>query len=223
MWNFTYIKAAMSTGRHTRPRTLLLGIAIGLTVAGVSACGSADRGASSGPAQSAAASARAVTAATVAAAHERDGDGDIDTLGKAFDSDNDTPLGYAPPAGPVNRRAIVALLRRYYTTAAAGDGASACSLLDPLFAEQITEEHRPGKGPRSLQGATCARVMSKLFRQRHRELAQDAAEFRVGVVELRQNRGLVLMPYATAREMEVVVHRDDGVWRMDVAVDKGAQ
>lgn len=221
MWSFTGAGAAAATGGHTRSRSLLVGMTIGLTVVGAGACGSANRGSSSGSVESAAASARA--AAIAAAPQERDGDGDIDTLSKVLDKDDDTPLGYGAPAGPADRQAIVTLLRRYYTTAAAGDGARACSMLDPLIAEQVVEEHHHGKGPSSLRGDTCAQVMSKLFEQRHHELAQDAAEFRVTVVELRHNRGLVLMPYSTTREMQVIVRRDNGVWKMDVAVDNGAQ
>ena len=184
---------------------------IGLLTTGTTACGGS----------SVAARTSSSTAETTP--HQLDGDNDIDTLGSGPDYDNDAVLGYGPPADTADRRVIVSLLKRYYAVAAAGDGAKACSMLDPLVAEEIVEEHHNGKGPSSLRGSTCAQIISKLFKRHHRELAKDVAEFRVTTMELRGNRGLVLMPYSTANETQVIVRRDNGVWRMDEPIDNGAQ
>jgi hypothetical protein len=154
---------------------------------------------------------------------KRDGDDDIDTFGRSpYDNDNDAVPSYGTAADAADRKAIVAAIHRYYLVAAAGDGATACSLLDPLAAEAVVEHHHRGVGPPSLQGDTCAQTVSKLFRQRHRELTEDVTAFRVTYVKVRGNRGYAYALFAAAREMEIAVRRKDGVWRMDVPLDSGA-
>src|SRR6185312_6680543 len=79
---------------------------------------------------------------------ERDTDGDIDSLGKSpYDSDNDAIPAFGQPAGPADRRAIIALVRRYYAAAAAGNGIKACAMLYTLTEESMVEEHHRGNGP----------------------------------------------------------------------------
>jgi hypothetical protein len=157
-----------------------------------------------------------------------DGDGDVDRLTSGpYDTDNDAVPEFGPPAGVADRRSILTLFGRYYAAAAAGDGASACSMLDALIAESLVEEHRRGKGPPSLQGDTCAQVISKLFRQHHRELAEDVTGgYRVLLIQVRGNRGYVLVRFSAKRELRelrVLVRRAHGVWKMDVPLDNGAQ
>ena len=144
---------------------------------------------------------------------------------ESADTDNDAIPEYGPPADPADRKAIVGLIERYYEVAAAGDGARACSMLDATFVQSLSEEHR-GRGPRGLRGDTCARILSKLFEQRHRELAEDLTGFRVLVVQVHGNLGYALMRFPAKhvlREPAVILRRTHGAWKMDVALDNGAQ
>lgn len=98
-------------------------------------------------------------------------------------------------------------------------------MLDATFVQSLSEEHR-GRGPRGLRGDTCARILSKLFEQRHRELAEDLTGFRVLVVQVHGNLGYALMRFPAKhvlREPAVILRRTHGAWKMDVALDNGAQ
>jgi hypothetical protein len=209
-----------SLSAHPRLRSLLACASIALPVIGISTCGGS-RHAENGGGMAKSAS-RSPTAAELS---KHDDDGDLDTFGAGpYDNDRDAAVPtFGPAAGTADRRAIVSLIRRYYEAAVIGDGARACSMLDPLVIETVLEEHRRGKGPGWLQGSTCKQVMSKLFAQRHHELAEDVASFRVSVVQLHGRRGLVLLPFAVTREVEVIMRRDQGVWKMDVPLDNGVQ
>jgi hypothetical protein len=193
--------------------------AVALSAIGVGGCGSAEN--RSGAASDAHAHAGAVFRVP-SGPLGHDEDGDIDTLGMGYDADNDSDSTYGPPASPAERRAIVAFIRRYYEVAAAGEGAAACSMLDPITAETLVERHHRGHGPRSLQGESCAQIVSKLFRARHRELVEDLASFRISLVDVRGNRGVVFAPFALTREMQLIVHREHGGWGMEVPLDNGA-
>ncbi|MGC2374847.1 MAG: hypothetical protein WA484_13320 [Solirubrobacteraceae bacterium] len=152
----------------------------------------------------------------------QDGDGDDDRPGSKRDSDNDELLTFGSAAGAADRQAIASLVTRYYAAAAAGDGARACSMLYWLVAEAIVEEHSRGKGPASLRGNTCAQVASKVFKQRHSELAQDVRALEVTQLRLRAKRGWVRLRVGPTRELLVFVHRHNGVWQMNNLLDAGA-
>jgi hypothetical protein len=67
------------------------------------------------------------------AAHvSRDEDGDWD-----FNSDENAIRYYGRPAGAREREAIATAVRRYYEAIATGDGARACSLIDPGFGREL--------------------------------------------------------------------------------------
>jgi hypothetical protein len=194
---------------------------------GAFGCGKTDVGPGSARRQSSGAPASGVTAAvssgpgSSAQRSALDSDRDNDHPGRfRYDPDNDAVPTYGQAASVADMQAIAALLERYYTLAAAGDGSGACSLVYWLFAETVVEEHR-GRGGRSLRGNTCAQIASKLFEQRHRELIEDAATLHVAWVRVRGNRGVVLVRFGPIRERDVVVHRDRGVWKMNTLLDSG--
>jgi hypothetical protein len=194
-------------------RTLTACAAVAVAAVGITACGSGDKGSAG----------KAPAATTVPSTHDEDGD--IDSLGQGgrYDNDNDAILGWGPPAGAVDRRAIVALVRRYYETAAAGDGAKACSMLDPLMVEAVKEGRNGGSGPQSPPGSTCAQIMTSLFQRRHRELVEDVAAFRIAVVQQHGNRAMALTDFSPTRLWQVLVRRTHGVWRMDTPLYSGAE
>lgn len=151
-----------------------------------------------------------------------DGDNDIDSLGQGrYDPDNDVDPTYGPAAGAGERQAIGALIKHYYAAAAAEEGARACSMLYPLIAEAIVEEHHPGKGPPALRGNTCAQVAGNVFVQRHRELVADAATLSFGWMQRQQRQAVVLAHFGPTRELIVRVHRTQGGWKMNNLLDSG--
>ncbi len=156
-----------------------------------------------------------------------DGDEDIDRLTRSrYDVDNDAIPAFGPPAGPADRRSILALVKRYYAAAAARDGATACTMLDMQITEALLEEHSRGHGPLSLQGHTCAQIMSRLFEHRHRELVEDVTGYRVLAVQVKHQSGYALVHFPAKhelRELQVLVRREHGVWLMNVPLDNGAQ
>jgi hypothetical protein len=77
-------------------------------------------------------------------------------------------LGHA--ATPVEQRAIVRTVRRYYAVAAAQRGAVACSM---MYVSTVIETVEEGGGIPALRGRPCPVVMSGLFRQRHRQVVAD--------------------------------------------------
>jgi hypothetical protein len=203
--------------QHVRPRlrSLLAYAAVALSALGTGACGAGHKDSPS-------------AWITVHGLH--DNDGDVDKLTPSpQDIDNDAIPHFGQTANAAERSAIAALIGRYYTAAAVGEGAKACSMLDPRIAEALVEEHHSGKGPPALQGDTCAQVMSKLFRSRHRELAEDISGYRALVVQVRGNNGYALVRFPAKRELrelQVLVHREQGergAWKMAVAFDNGAQ
>jgi hypothetical protein len=181
-------------------RSALVCSAAALSAIAATACGGSSNGSS---------------ASFAAALRAHDGDADNDSLGMGrLDADGDAAPTYGPVAGPAERRAVVALLKRFYTVAAGGDGAKACSLLYRLVAETVVEEHSHARGPRSLRGSTCPQVASKLLQQRHRELTQELGALKVTVVQLRGQNAWVVLDFGPARERLAVLHRDGGGWKL---------
>jgi hypothetical protein len=93
-----------------------------------------------------------------------------------IDEDDYAVLNLGHAATPVERRAIVATVRRYYAVAAAQRGAMACSMMyEPAIIETVEE----GGGIPALRGRPCPVVMSGIFRRRHRQVVADRRSFRM--------------------------------------------
>jgi hypothetical protein len=138
------------------------------------------------------------------------------------DSDNDNDdyrYGYA--ASAADKKAVTALVWRYYMAAEAGDGAKACTMIYSIFAEEIPEVHGEPPGPPALRGSTCAAVMSKLFKQHHRQLMADLAKLQVTDVRIRAHHALVLLGFKTVPPRTIRVHRERRVWKIDALLDDG--
>jgi hypothetical protein len=196
----------------TLPSIVLLGMGLG-------ACGNAGKrtGRGSGLSFSAAAATIATTRVQLRLPTDSDEDNDNPGSGR-YDADDSPVLRFGHAASAVEMRAISSLVRRYYAAGAAGDGASACSLLYSLLADSVVEEYAGSPGLRS---KTCAEVLSKLFKQRHRELAGDVAALKTTVVRVGGDRGLSLVRFGATRERRVLLRRERGAWKMDVLLDVG--
>jgi len=194
-----------------RPRRwLLAGAALALLVSALAGCGG---GGSSSASPGSGSSAKLPPS---------DGDNDIDSLGQGrYDTDNDANPTYGPAVSAGERPAIVSLIERYYRIAASGNGAEGCSLLYPLVAEATVEEHGHGRGSPALRGGTCAQVLSKIFAQRHRELAEDVTAMHVGWIQRQARQAVALVHFGPNRERVVRVHRALGGWQMYAPIDSG--
>lgn len=196
------------------PSIALLGL-------GVGACGDAGKrtGSVSGSSSSAGAAATTVATARAQPRLPTDSDEDNDNPGGSrYDADDSPVLRFGHAASAAQERAIASLVKRYYAAGAAGDGASACSLLYPLLAESVVEEYAQSPG---LRGKTCAEVLSKLFKRRHRELAGDVAALKPTVVRVSGDHGLALVRFGATRERRLLLRRERGAWKMDVLLDVG--
>jgi hypothetical protein len=165
--------------------------ALALCCMGFSACGGASAVSGTRSDSTASAAPRAPLAARVVSnrsPHSRQGRSDNDGDGDNGKDDN----GWGHAASPVDRQAVVGLLKRYYAVATAGDAAAGCALIYSLLAEEVPELYGEPPGPPSLRGSTCEEVVSKLFRQKHRQLVVDSATLEVIGVRVKRQDGKTL-------------------------------
>jgi hypothetical protein len=142
---------------------------------------------------------------------DRDNDNDNPTS-SYYDSDDNAILDYGQSANAGDKRAVTATVKRYYRTASAADGAAACSLIRSTVAESAAESYGETDAP---AGKTCADVMSKLFRKRHRQLAAELAALRVTAVRIEGDRGWALLSFGTAKPPgRILMHREGAVWKV---------
>jgi hypothetical protein len=209
-----------------KPLLALLAIA-GLSV-GASACGGASTGTHPSPPASATAgttgsTATASTSTTAATPDftkaDADRDNDIGVIGD--DKSNVSALGFGHEASPPDKRAVTALVKRYYAAALAGRGARACSLLYSPFAEATPEDYGQVPGPLYMRGAhTCAAVMTRLFAHFHRQLAVQVPRLGgVTHVRLQGGRGTALLGFAGMPERAISVAREGHTWKIFELLD----
>jgi hypothetical protein len=193
----------------------------------VNACGGVSKGtgASSGLSSNAAALSRTRTTPSGSTSSEsrlkRDRDNDYDSSGNSnYDKDDSVTLDYGHEASAADMQAVTALVERYYAAAAADDGAQGCSLMYSILAEAIPEDYgQPPAGPPSLRGKTCAVVMSKLFNQRHQQLAADSATLKVIDARVEGNRGFALLSFKAMPARSIVIHRERDAWKIYALLD----
>jgi hypothetical protein len=144
-------------------------------------------------------------------AAKRDADGDNDNLTSSrYDRDDGETLDFGHAASATDARAIAALMRRYYAAAAADDGASACRLIYSLVAETVAEDSGEGKA----SGGTCGSVMSDTFRRNHAEWAAKSAGLRIVRTRVDGERARVVMSFGANFERQILLHRDNGAWKV---------
>jgi hypothetical protein len=225
-------------------RSLLALLALGLLVVGVTACGgsnssnnaaSASRASSKSPASSGAATATHPPDTTSPAAaspasspvlvaqptrHDREKyDRDEDDHTNVPDDNNPSPSGFLV-ASPADKRAITALVKRYYAAALKGDGASGCSLIDPGLVKGIPLDY--GKlGPSFLRRAkgTCPAVMSLYFKHEHRKLTSEVPQLDVPRVSVNGNQGVAFMRFGRLHERFISTLRKGSTWKIASVLD----
>lgn len=202
-------------------------LAMALLSVGVSACGSGKNTNSGSHATSGVAATGSTTATTASGAistqdyTKADGDKDNDNIAAPYDDTNNNEiLDYARAASPADKQAVAALIKRYYTAAAAGDGAKACSMLYVTLAEAVPEDY--GKSPPGqpyMQGNTCPAVMTLLFKHLHNQLTVELPLLKVTRVRLDQHHGLAVLSFGKMPERQISVHRERHTWKIEALLD----
>jgi|HubBroStandDraft_3_1064219.scaffolds.fasta_scaffold144276_2 hypothetical protein len=211
-------------GMVSRDKTILLAAtALSLAVIG---CGSSGKGHADSPAS-------AVTTTTGAASqtssaptpsggyliNDADRDNDDPGYGDIGRENDDSRLlsEYGSPAGKAEKQAITAVVKRYFAAAAAGDGATACSLLTPSFVAGVVEN-----AGTSAQDATagCASSVSRLLAGQHEQLAEDEVATMVVIdVRIKHDFALAVLGFKNAPEAEILLQRDGHAWKLAALFD----
>lgn len=151
---------------------------------------------------------------------QKDRDGDSDNSSNTYyDKDDRTVRGFGHAASAADRRAIAALVKRYYMAAAAADGTTACSTIESSIAKAVPEALGTSAGPSYARGDTCAVVMSKIFRASHRQLAAYAARIQVARVRLDRGSGLAVLSFGTLPARQIPVIREGSAWKLEAVLD----
>ncbi len=147
---------------------------------------------------------------------KRDGDNDDDDANPSNSAENDDRTflaSYGGNANPADTRAITALVKSYYTAATAGDGATACLLLDTDLAMGLAENESQ---PVQSADKSCARSLSQIFKRQHQQLAaDDVATMIVTAVRVKGDIGLAVLGFRTAPEGEIILERESRAWKID--------
>lgn len=150
----------------------------------------------------------------------RDRDNDADNRsGSYFDGDDRIVRAFGHAASPADRRTIAALVKRYYRAAAAQEGARGCAMLEANISKSLPEVLGGGAGPPYLSGKTCAVVLTKVFRQNHRQMVIFAATLQVSSVRLGGDEGFVVLAFKRLPGREFRLFLEHGVWKMGALLD----
>jgi hypothetical protein len=212
-------------------RQLLALLATALLGVSAAACDSAGKGAgavSTPPPSSNNTGTAGGAAATVpvriaqSGSYPKDSDKDGDDKRHPANAENDDRTlfaAYAGRASPADRRAVTILVNRYYTAAAAGDAAKACSLLSSSLAAGLaTSQGHSGQGDHN----TCAGPMSLLIRQQHQRLiADDVTTMVVTSVYMKGDQGLAVLSFKAMPEATIAVEREGHAWKVGALLDSG--
>lgn len=210
--------------RNARALSALLAVA--LLSATMVACGGTTKVANSSSSSSTrlgipGATATAVTSSAIPPGGFLKDDGDKDSDDGAYpghpeQDDQSFLAGYGHRVPPTLASTIAALVKRYYAASLAGDGASACELLDAGLATALAAQ----QGPAAHGAAACAASLSPLLVQQHQHLlAEEPATMVVTGVYAKDNVGVVVLGFRNAPESIIVLAREGHAWKVDALFD----
>jgi hypothetical protein len=206
-------------------KALFAALAIAVFGVGASACGEArPRAHASASTATGAATSTTVTAA-IQASTNADSDKDNDIGAPGDDITNHRAVEFGQDASASDRRAVTALIKRYYAIALAGDGTKACSMLYSPIAESVVNDYAspPGQpaGPPYMHGArTCPDAMRLLFEHFHRQLAVETPRLKVTRVRLEEHHGVAILNFGPSLpEREIAIGREGRIWKMQALLD----
>lgn len=156
---------------------------------------------------------------TRAGAQRVDAEGDEDNLSRSYyDGDDDPVMNLGGKASPVDAKALRELVTGYYRLAARGDGARACQLLYLPTAESVAEDYG---SRRVLRSGGCATALTEFFRSHRREFAVKADALRFVRLRVEGDRGATMVNFGHGGDRYLLVHREGGAWRLEMAFDVG--
>jgi hypothetical protein len=127
---------------------------------------------------------------------------------------------YGKPASPAEWQAAAAFAKAYFTAAAAENGVAACGLLVPSLAQGTGGNYEKPSDPSYLHGKTCAEVMTKLFKHRHKLMAAEAAGLEITDVRVTSRTAFVLLAFKGIRERRYMgVERFGKGWKLEALLD----
>jgi hypothetical protein len=140
---------------------------------------------------------------------------DYDTPNETrHDKDDDAIEDFGKAADAAEEKAVASLVKRYYAAAAEGDGNKGCTMLFSLLAESVVPDFGEPPGPPALRGKTCGAVLSKIFKQRHRQFVADSAMLRVVGVRIMGKQGYALLKTAAFPRGSILLRRERTVWKL---------
>jgi hypothetical protein len=128
------------------------------------------------------------------------------------DSDDLDSLRVGHPASAADRKAVEAIVKRYYAVAVTGDGASACSLMDRAFAKSVPIDYGQFGAPYLHGGKTCAEIATREFKHSRKLLA--SAIYITAVHLEHPDRAYALFGSRTAPAGFIAVQREGRSWKI---------
>jgi hypothetical protein len=126
------------------------------------------------------------------------------------DGDDAAIIGFGHPADAADKQAIASLVRRYYAAAFAGDGRTACGLMDSQT-ERFVPAIDGSNGPVN-RGHTCPTIMSKVFNENHNNLAGTSE---TTDVYLKEDQAYALIGFPSRETRYIHVLRQKATWAID--------
>jgi hypothetical protein len=146
----------------------------------------------------------------------RGADADADGYGQGYyDWDDEHVLDYGRPARAAEAASMIAAVRRYYATAAAGDGAGACRELSAGFAASVASTYRGIPGLPKSGARSCGTTMTALLRDLRPQLSKQRATLKTGVARVEADGGRVLVGFEAAWPNRYLqLRRERGAWKI---------
>ena len=139
---------------------------------------------------------------------------------KVEENDDEEIEIYGHPANAAEWRSATAFVKSYYAAAVAENGAAGCSLLVPSLAQDLGESYEKSSDPSYLHGKTCAEVMTKLFKYRHKLMLAKNAGLEVIDVRATSQTDFILLTFKGIRERRFMgVLRDGNTWKLEALTD----
>jgi len=135
------------------------------------------------------------------------------------DGDDEILIGLGHAASVAEGRRVAAVVRRYYTAAAAADGKEACRLMYPVLAKAIPEDEGKAPGPADIRGTTCPVVMSKVFKHLPSN-EKDLATVKVTEVRIDGDEAHALLGSKTMPASFIILQRDGRAWKVDMLLGR---
>lgn len=142
---------------------------------------------------------------------DRDHDYNENVINGYYDADDTEITRYGHAGIGSQASALDAFAKRYFTAAAADDGATTCAMIKPSFANSIALTYGSGAGPVYMRGSTCSAVMTRLFQHIH---SQVAAPITVSAVRVQGHTARIVVGSPAAPASFLPMEREGSTWKL---------